>query len=91
LSFDYLPFRDLLVSATSKYPLYLILPGDVYDSIIEWLHPHELKVKEVHNVFRAMSTKEKRAALSRPRTLIEFGGAVVWPQKKLKKSSLNKN
>ena len=58
-------------------PLSLILPGSVYDRLIEWIHPHVPKVEEILPVFRTMTTEEKRASLVRARTLVEFGNVVI--------------
>ena len=58
-------------------PMYLVLPGDVYGRVAEWLHPHEPKIADIRVVFRSMSEQDKKVALSRAKTLIEYGKAVV--------------
>jgi len=73
----YLNSPILIPFAQAIDPLSLILPADVYGRLIEWLHPHVPKVDEIRPVFRTMTTEQKRAALSRAKSLVEFGNAAI--------------
>jgi hypothetical protein len=76
----YAPYLNSPVSIPYEQaidPLAFLLPANVYGRLIEWLHPHVPKVDEIRPVFRTMSTKEKEAALSRAKALVEYGKVVI--------------
>lgn len=58
-------------------PLYLILPGNVYAKVAEWLHPHVPKVDEVRSIFRTMTNEEIRSSLSRAKSVLEYTKVIV--------------
>jgi hypothetical protein len=57
-------------------PMYLILSEKAYQIWVEQHYPHVPKVSEVQAVSRVMSPEEQRAALSRARTLTQYGQIV---------------
>jgi hypothetical protein len=57
-------------------PMYLILSEKAYQIWVEQHYPHVPKVSEVQAVLRVMSPDEQGAALSRARTLTEYGSVV---------------
>lgn len=57
-------------------PMYLILSGSAYLKWVEQHHPHEPKVAEIRAALRRMTSQERKAALSRARTLVQHGMAV---------------
>jgi hypothetical protein len=57
-------------------PMALVLTEKAYLAWVEGHHPHELKVSEIQAAPRTMTPEEQNAALSRARTLGEYGKAV---------------
>ena len=62
-----------IISGQAIDPMYLILSGKAYLIWIEKKHPHVPKVNEVREAFQSMTAEERKAALSRARTMIEVG------------------
>ncbi len=56
--------------------MYLILSEKAYLIWVEQHYPHVPRVSEVAAALRVMTHEEQRAALSRARTLTEYGQAV---------------
>jgi hypothetical protein len=57
-------------------PMYLILSGSAYLRWVEQHHPHEPLLADVKAVLREMTPHERNAALSRAKTLVDYGNAV---------------
>jgi len=50
-------------------PLALLLPGDIYQRLVEKWHPHEAKVAEIQAAVEGMNADERALVLARARTL----------------------
>jgi hypothetical protein len=50
-------------------PLALLLPGDVYQRLVEKWNPHQPKVAEIEAALNGMTSNEKAVALAKARTV----------------------
>jgi hypothetical protein len=57
-------------------PMSLILSPSAYRIWVEKVHPHVLKTAEVQAVLQTLTPEEQNAALSKARTLAQYGNAV---------------
>jgi hypothetical protein len=57
-------------------PMSLILSPSAYRIWVEKVHPHVLKTAEVQAVLQTLTPEEQNAALSKARTLSQYGNAV---------------
>lgn len=57
-------------------PLALILHGSAYLTVVELKHPHEPKIADIRAALQGMTPQERKDALSRARTLADYGKAV---------------
>lgn len=57
-------------------PMSLILSPSAYRIWVEKVHPHVLKTAEVQAVLQTLTPDEQNAALSKARTLAQYGNAV---------------
>jgi hypothetical protein len=57
-------------------PMSLILSPSAYRIWVEKVHPHVLKATEVQAVLQTLTPEEQNAALSKARSLSQYGNAV---------------
>jgi hypothetical protein len=57
-------------------PMSLILSPSAYRIWVEKVHPHVLKTAEVQAVLQTLTPDEQSSALSKARTLAQYGAAV---------------
>jgi hypothetical protein len=79
------PFRP---SGLAIDPMALILSETAYLIWVELHYPHVPKVAEIQAALRVMTPQERKAALSKARTLAAYGKAVEAAIKKIGKSNL---
>jgi hypothetical protein len=69
-------------------PMALILSETAYLVWVEQHFPHVPKVAEIQAALRVMTPQERKAALSKARTMAAYGKAVEAAIKKIGKSNL---
>jgi hypothetical protein len=57
-------------------PMSLILSETAYRIWVEQHHPHEPKVAEIRAVLQTLTHEEQSTALTRAKTLVQYGNAV---------------